>query len=569
MNIEKLNHIKEILIKMEEHRVQLSDKEKVYNQLLAEDERNLWILAKTVDEDQIKNLYSFYFTLEEVDYKRDLLIHLRSINQNKSLNTKVVSAFLELNPTRRQMLAFIEKMKNTEKVDEMFLFIVSFFKEGLGGFSKQNHKQLLKFLEPFYQEDAYPLNKKAIKEEVLLLKKLQQENKLLERHYLTEKEMLELVSIGLDNKYLVRVLASDTLIYLLEKNQMSASDYRKILDTIKIEEAQNHSINWKTNILTCPNLKSLVFETDLSMKEVISLVCEKNTDYQNWELNLRMFYYFLFEEWSNYCVSTHQNPLHLCKKFTSLLENKPYGTQSGIENLLCLAETTGMIEMFKNNSLSPEENNQQLEKLITYLTSIPSYNAFITTLRMLENGYLFFHYSSCEEIVEQLKALNIPELDIATSDILLDLVSNNNFEDFLSKDITRYEILPYIANKAKEENRLCRQKLDTISNILTSSEFNQHFQTSLTKEDLQHLTDIVFDCKEESQLNHLYMVSTEKYKEISPSTYFLLLHFMKDETVRHQDERYPQYGEYIAKIEDMLEKEENKTLKKTKPKGVK
>ena len=201
MNIEKLNHIKEILIKMEEHRVQLSDKEKAYNQLLAEDERNLWILAKTVDEDQIKNLYSFYFTLEEVDYKRDLLIHLRSINQNKSLNTKVVSAFLELNPTRRQMLAFIEKMKNTEKVDEMFLFIVSFFKEGLGGFSKQNHKQLLKFLEPFYQEDAYPLNKQAIKEEVLLLKKLQQENKLLERHYLTKKEMLELLSIGLDNKY--------------------------------------------------------------------------------------------------------------------------------------------------------------------------------------------------------------------------------------------------------------------------------------------------------------------------------------------------------------------------------
>ena len=59
------------------------------------------------------------------------------------------------------------------------------------------------------------------------------------------------------------------------------------------------------------------------------------------------------------------------------------------------------------------------------------------------------------------------------------------------------------------------------------------------------------------------MVSTENYKEISPSTYFLLLHFMKDETVRHQDERYPQYGEYIARIEDMLGKEENKTLKKT------
>ena len=563
MNIEKLNSIKEILIRMEEHQVQLSDKEKAYNQLLAEDERNLWILAKTVDEDQIKNLYSFYFTLEEVDYKRDLLIHLRSINENKSLNTKVVSAFLELNPTRRQMLAFIEKMKNTEKVDEMFLFIVSFFKEGLGGFSKQNHKQLLKFLEPFYQEDAYPLNKQAIKEEVQLLKKLQQENKLLERHYLTEKEMLKLLSIGLDNKYLVRVLSRDTLIYLLEKNQMSVPDYRKILDTIKIEEPQNHSIDWKTNILTSPKLKSLVFEADLSMKEVVSLVCEKNTDYQNWELNLRMFYYFLFEECSNYCVSAHQNPLHLCKKFTSLLENKPYSTQSGIEALFSLAGPIGMIEMFKNNSLSPEENNQQLEKLIIYLTSIPSDHHLITTLGMLENGYLFFHYSSCEEIVEQLKALNIPELDIATSDTLLNLVSNTNFEDFLSKDITRYEILLYIADKAKEENILCRQKLDTISNILKSSEFNQHFQAFLTKEDLQHLTDIVFDCKEEAQLNHLYMVSTENYKEISPSTYFLLLHFMKDETVRHQDERYPQYGEYIARIEDMLGKEENKTLKKT------
>ena len=132
MNKEKLNLIKEILIQMEEHQVQLNDKEEAYNQLLAEDERNLWILARTVSEDQIKTLYSFYFTLEEVDYKRDLLIYLRSINKNKSLNIKVVSSFLELNPTRRQMLAFMEKMRNTEKVDEMFLTIFSFFKEELG-----------------------------------------------------------------------------------------------------------------------------------------------------------------------------------------------------------------------------------------------------------------------------------------------------------------------------------------------------------------------------------------------------------------------------------------------------
>ena len=65
------------------------------------------------------------------------------------------------------------------------------------------------------------------------------------------------------------------------------------------------------------------------------------------------------------------------------------------------------------------------------------------------------------------------------------------------------------------------------------------------------------------------MVSTENYKEISPSTYFLLLHFMKDETVRNQGISYPQYGEYITRIEEMIKQEENKTLKKTKLKEVK
>ena len=572
MNKEKLNLIKEILIQMEEHQVQLNNKEEAYNQLLAEDERNLWILARTVSEDQIKTLYSFYFTLEEVDYKRDLLIYLRSINKNKSLNTKVVSSLLELNPTRRQMLAFMEKMKNTEKVDEMFLTIFSFFKEGLGGFSKLDDKQLLKFLEPFYQEDGYPgypLNKKAIKEEVRLLKNLEQENKLLERHYLTEKEMLKLLSIGLDNPYLVRVLASDSLIYLLEKNQMSVPDYRKILDTIKIEVAQNPSIHWKTKIFTHLNLKSLLFETDLSMKEVISLVCDKYTDYQNWELDLRMFYYLLSDGWSNYCVSTHQNPLHLSKRFTSLLEKEPYGIQERIESLFASAKETGMLEMFKENSLSPEENHQQLEKLITYLIQIPIYSDFLTTLKMLEKGYFFFHYSSCEEILEQLQVLDIPKLDRIISNMFLYLISDTNFEDFVSKDISRYQILPYIASKGKEENLLYREKLDTIKNILTSFEFNRHFQNLLTNEDLQHLIDIIFDCKEEWQLDHLHMVSTENYKEISPSTYFLLLHFMKDETVRNQGISYPQYGEYITRIEEMIKQEENKTLKKTKPKEVK
>ena len=183
MNIEKLNSIKEILIKMEEYQVELINPEESFQKLLNEEEETLQLLAELplLLNQEAKELYEFYLSLNNTRHKYRILRHLLKdeTNPKNSLSVNILDAFYRLNPSEKNLFGFIKNMEQVPGVEENFLFITSYFQKGLGGFSKLSNQELLTFLKPFYIDRRSFLSGWRLKEVAEYLSKLQEENKLL------------------------------------------------------------------------------------------------------------------------------------------------------------------------------------------------------------------------------------------------------------------------------------------------------------------------------------------------------------------------------------------------------
>lgn len=566
MNIEKLNSIKEILIKMEEYQVELINPEESFQKLSNEEEETLQLLAELplLPNQEAKELYEFYLSLNNTRHKYRILHHLLKdeTNPKNSLNVNVLDAFYRLNPSEKNLFGFIKNMEQVPGVEENFLFITSYFQKGLGGFSKLSNQELLTFLKPFYIDRRSFLSEWRLKEVAEYLSKLQEENKLLTKQYLTQEEMLELLSKSIDNTNIISILSSSSLLNMLENKQITRKEYQTIIQLILKEKEDYQSVKI-TGFFTEPNLERLITASNLSMEEVIRFVQER----QKYPLKenivaLRMFEQLLSDEWCDYCLATHENPLVLSQKFASWLQMPAEYSGSFISHLD--NHKTDIIRILENGK-NQQENFQEMEELINFIKNLPPYTR-IMTLNLLDKTCLS-SVTSFQEALTKLKPLEDKRVDLPLLNTVSSLIDNDCFEEMIATNPDRKEVLSYLVMKEINTNApLYVEKLDTVTRILTSRNFLYHVNQVVENEQLFQLIDMIFTCDKEWQLTNLYQISTEEYQEISPDTYLLLLHYMKENQCRDQitDKDESIYRKYIRQIDTMIESKNNKVYKKRK-----
>lgn len=565
MNIKTLNVIKKILYQMEEYQVELPNPEESFQTLLKEEKETLQVLSEipNISSQNGKELYEFYLSLKINSHKYRILDHLLKgeTDPRNSLNVNVVSNFYRLNPSEEDLFGFIINMELATKVDEEFLFLLSYFQKGLGVFSKLSNQELLTFLNPFYTERRTFLSKWKLKEVIDYLNQLQEENQLLTNHYLTEKEMLELLSKSIDNHQIISILSSPSLLTMLENNELKIEEFHEILELI-LKEKEDYQASRIADIFINPNLEKLIVKDNLSIKEIICFVQErqKHRVKENVEM-FRIFEQLLSDEWCEYCLATHENPLILSQRIASWLENQlPYA--SYLVNSLD-DNKTDVIRILENGY--HQENLQELEELINFVKNLPPYN-MLMALKLLDKTYLS-SVDSFQEASTKLKPLEEKEIDLPLLNTVSALINNDCFEEMITTNPKRKEVLSYLVMKKVNTNDpLYNEKLNTITCLFTSRNFLYHGNQVVENEQLFQLIDMIFTCDKEWQLTNLYQVSTEEYKEISPDTYLLLLHYMKENQCRDQitDKDESVYRKYISQVDTMIKSKNNKVYKKSK-----
>ena len=568
MDIQTLNLIKEILIQMEEYQVEFIDLEESFQKLLGEEEETLHVLREipTISDGTSKELYEFYLSLNNTRHKYRILRHLLKgeTDPRNSLNINVVSTFYHLNPSEKNLFGFVQNMEQATRVDEDFLFITSYFQKGLGGFSKLTNQELLTFLKPFYMNRRTFLSGWKLKEVTEYLNKLQEENKLLTNHYLTQKEMLELLSKSIDNRYIISILSSPNLLNMLENKQITLEEFHEIIKLVS-KEKEDYQAEKITNFFINPNLERLIAASTISITEVIRFVQERQKHRLKENVEpLRMFEQLLSDEWCEYCLATHENPLVLSQKIASWLEMPSEYSGSLINSLD--HNKTDVIRILETGP-NQQKNLQEMEELINFIKNLPPYS-LLMALKLLDKTYLST-VNSFQEALTKLKSLEEKKIDLPILNTVSSLIGNDCFEEFLDTNPTRKEVLSYLVMKkvpTTEEDPLYVEKLDTITYILTSRDFLHHVNQVVENKQLLQLIDMIFTCDKEWQLANLYQVSTEEYQEISPDTYLLLLHYMKENQCRDliMDKEDSPYSKYISQIDEMIENKSDKVYRKRK-----
>ena len=206
-----------------------------------------------------------------------------------------------------------------------------------------------------------------------------------------------------------------------------------------------------------------------------------------------------------------------------------------------------------------------MEELINFIKNLPPYTR-IMTLNLLDKTCLS-SVTSFQEALTKLKPLEEKRVDLPLLNTVSSLIDNDCFEEMIATNSDRKEVLSYLVMKeANINDPLYVEKLDTITCILTSRHFLYHVNQVVENEQLFQLINMIFTCDKEWQLTNLYQISTEEYREISPDTYLLLLHYMKENQCRDQitDKDESIYRKYIRQIDTMIESKNNKVYKKRK-----
>ncbi len=543
----KLTCIREILINLDQHQIELKNIEKVYENLLNESKDTLKFLAYEIKEEDIEQFYPFYFQLEGITYKAELIPFLCPLGENKALDIEVISKFLSFYPNKYQALNFISTIKRIEKANFLFMEINSFFEQEKGGFSSLSKQQFFSLFRPFYLDrKELNLTSENIEKVYQFLLSIQEDNPLLKMQYLTQKEMINFLSNSFCSPNMIDILSSNSILSLLEQGKLTHDEYLSILLLIRKNSSKDSNCSLEAKIFTNPNLARIICSGNLSIGEVIDFV--KKADKE--ELQLQAILTLLNEDWTKYCLENNIHIIKLSQQITSLL---PVHQEEAISCLYQLQKHSKvLIKRIKQSSLTTELFN--LKQLIDCLNSYPKNDK-----QKLANSPLL-DYFTWQEILDILKQIPLASSAEDLVDFIFQLLLNDNFNELGDNDLTKYEIIPYLIEKLTIDklDNLVKQKLITIRNIVTSTNFKKHFSSSFSLEVAKQLIDILLTCHSIEQLQNIEIVSQEHNASMTLDNYLTLLFYMKDLEIK-KDSKYYLYGEYIRHLDKILLEEEGET----------
>ena len=540
----KLTCIREILINLDQHQIELKNIEKVYENLLNESKDTLNFLAYEIKEEDIEQFYPFYFQLEGITYKAELIPFLCPLGENKALDIEVISKFLSFYPNKYQTLNFISTIKRIEKANSLFMEINSFFEQGKGGFSSLSKQQFFSLYHPFCL-DRKTLNPTSenIEKVYQFLLSIQEDNPLLKKQYLTQKEMINFLSNSFCAPDIIDILSSKSILSLLEQGKLTHHEYLSILWLARKNSSKDPNRSLEAKIFTNPNLERIICSGSLSIGEVIDFV--KKTD--NRELQPQVILTLLNEDWTKYCLENNIHIIKLSQQITSIF---PSDQKEAISYLYQLQKHSRvLIERIKQNSLTTELSN--FKQLIDYLNSCPKNDEQKLTSSLANSPIM--DYFTWQEILEILKQIAFTSSSEDFVDFIFQLSLNDNFNELGDNDLTKYEIIPYLIEKLTIEptDNLMKQKLITIRNIVTSTNFKRQFYSSFSLEITKQLVDIILTCHSTGQLQNIEIVSQEHNTSMTLDNYLTLLFYMKDLEIK-RDSNYYLYGEYIRYLDKIL-----------------